>query len=133
MIREMRREDLPFVKSLMQSVPCFWHDCWTDNTLEKAFNFSGNSSFVYEQENKIIGCIFAYDFGFRGYIAGLVVSEEMRNKGIGKNLVEHVKNMLEENGCELIIADVLKSSESFYKKLGWRNPKSILLCKRLME
>lgn len=133
MIREMRREDLPFVKSLMQSIPYFWHDCWTDNTLEKAFNLSGAVPFVCEEKNKIVGCIFAYDFGFRGYIAELVTSEEMHNKGIGKSLIEHVENILRENGCELIIADVLESSEPFYKKLGWGYPKSILLRKRLIE
>jgi len=37
MIRKMRIEDLPFVKSLMQSIPKFWHEVWTDETLERAF------------------------------------------------------------------------------------------------
>ena len=133
MLRKMKREDLFSVKHLMQSIPYFWHDCWTDNTLEKAFHLSGALPFVYEENNKIIGWIFAYDFGFRGYIAKIVTSEEMRCRGIGKSLIEYVENILKENGCELIIADVLESSESFYKKLGWGYPKAILLRKRLIE
>lgn len=133
MIRKMRREDLPFVKSLMQSIPLFWHEAWTDQRLERAFVASEDLAFVYESDHQIVGCIFGYDLGFRAYIGGLAVSEKMRNRGIGKNLLQYLENVLRERGCELIIADVWKSAEPFYRKLGWGKPEAVFLRKRLIE
>jgi len=133
MIRKMKREDLPLVKSLMQSIPHFWHNVWTDETLERALVISGDLAFVYESDHQIVGCIFSYNLGFRAYVGGLAISEEMRNRGIGKKLLQYVENVLREQGCELIIADVWKSAEPFYRKLGWGKPQAVLLRKRLIE
>ncbi|MCK4252365.1 GNAT family N-acetyltransferase [candidate division WOR-3 bacterium] len=133
MIRKMRIEDLPFVKSLMQSIPLFWHDVWTDKTLERAFAASEDLALVYELDHQIVGCIFGYDLGFRAYIGGLAISEEMRNRGIGKELLQYVEDVLKKRGCELIIADIWKSAEPFYRKLGWEEPQAVLLRKRLIE
>jgi ribosomal protein S18 acetylase RimI-like enzyme len=133
MIRKMRIEDLPFVKSLMQSIPRFWHEVWTDETLERAFAASEDLAFVYESDRQIVGCIFGYDLGFRAYIGGLAISEEMRNREIGKKLLQNVEDVLKKRGCELIIADIWKSAEPFYRKLGWGEPQAVLLRKRLIE
>ena len=133
MIRKMTREDLPFVKSLMKSIPHFWHEAWTDGTLERALAASGDLAFVYELDSQIVGCIFGSDLGFRAYIAGLAVSEKMRNRGIGKTLLQYVENVLRERGCELIIADVWKSAEPFFEELGWGHPQAVLLRKKLVE
>ena len=93
---------------------------------------SGSLSFVYEEDGCILGCIFAYDFGFRGYIAKIAVYESARFKGIGKKLIKHVEDILRSNNCELIIADALESAVPFYKKLGWEEPNAILLRKKLL-
>lgn len=133
MILKMRREDLIFVKSLMQSIPNFWHEVWTDETLERAFVASEDLAFVYESDRQIVGCIFGYDFSFRAYIGGLAISGGMRNRGIGKKILQNVENVLKKRGCELIIADVWKSAEPFYRKLEWEEPQAILLRKRLID
>jgi ribosomal protein S18 acetylase RimI-like enzyme len=129
----LRREDLPFVKSLMQSIPHFWHEVWTDETLERSFGASEDLAFVYELDHRIAGCIFGYDLGFRAYVGGLAVSEGVRSRGIGKDLLQYLENVLKERRCELIIADVWKSAEPFYRKLGWGEPRAVLLRKRLIE
>ncbi len=36
MIRKMRKQDLVSIKSLMQSIPNFWHEVWDDEILERA-------------------------------------------------------------------------------------------------
>jgi len=133
MIRKMRKEDLPFVKSLMQSIPLFWHEAWTDETLERAFAASEDLAFVYESNHQIVGSIFGYDLGFRAYIGGLAVSEKMRNQGIGEKLLKNVEDVLKKRGCELIIADIWKSVEPFYRKLGWEAPQAVLMRKKLIE
>ena len=43
MIRRMRKEDLGSVKSLMQSIPNFWHAVWGDEILERAFSASAEA------------------------------------------------------------------------------------------
>jgi GNAT superfamily N-acetyltransferase len=57
----------------------------------------------------------------------------MRNRGIGKKLLQNVEDVLKKQGCELIIADIWKSAEPFYRKLGWEEPQAVLLRKRLIE
>ncbi|NOR17361.1 GNAT family N-acetyltransferase [candidate division WOR-3 bacterium] len=57
----------------------------------------------------------------------------MRNQGIGKELLQYVEDVLKKRGCELIIADIWKSAEPFYRKLGWGEPQAVLLRKRLIE
>lgn len=131
MIREMKLEDLLEVKNLMQSTDHSWHKSWTDETLERAFKFSQGESLVYVEEDKIVGCIFAFDFGFRGYISGLVVHEEMRHRGIASLLVKNVEERFRKRNCELIIADIVPTADKFYDKLQWRKPWAELRCKTL--
>lgn len=129
----MTQNDLSAVKSLMESIPNFWHKKWTIQTLEKAFHAAGDLALIYKKNNQIIGCIFGYDCGFRGYLAGLAVSNEFHEKGIGKSLVQNVEDLLRKRGCELIITDALRSSQDFFMKCGWGIPQSILLRKRLID
>ncbi|MBP2658473.1 MAG: family N-acetyltransferase [Firmicutes bacterium] len=133
MIRKMKKEDLLSAKILMQSIPNFWHESWTEDTIEKALTASAGLSFVYELNSQIVGVIFAFDFGFRAYIAELAVSEQSRNLGIARNLIEHVEFILKKKKCELVIADVWKTAEPFYKKLGWEHPNAILVRKSLID
>jgi len=115
----------------MQSISGLWHEQWTDNTLRKALNSSNGLCFVYGTGDGIQGFIFAYDFGFRAYIAEIAVVEKRRFYGIGKELLKHVENTLRERNCELIIADVWKIAEQFYRGQGWVEPSSLLLKKLL--
>ena len=129
----MSKKDLSAVKSLMQSIPNFWHENWTNETLFRALHTAGDIALVFTEDNQIQGCIFGYDCGFRGYIAGLAVSEVFRGRGIGNDLVNKIEKLLKNRGCELVITDVLKSSENFFLKCGWGYPQAVLLRKRLIE
>ena len=44
---------------------------------------------------------------------------------------QSVHDELIERGCSVVIADVWRDAESFYRKLGWDSPDVILLAKRL--
>ncbi len=133
MIRQMTIEDLPSVKSLMQSVPHFWHDCWTEQTLHRALSASSDLAVVYELDGQLVGSLFCYDLGFRAYLGEFAVSEEKRGQGIGKQMLGHVEGILRERGCELVISDVWKSAEAYYRKEGWKEPQAVLLVKRLEQ
>ena len=131
MIREMRDDDLPAVKALMQSIPGFWRDAWTDEMLIKARSSAGDLALVAEDGGRIVGFVFCHDFGFRAYLSELAVAQNMRGQGIGKALLGQVEDTLHTRGCELIIADVWHSGAEFYRRLGWTQPDVTLLRKTL--
>ena len=130
MIRSMRKQDLKEVTLLIQSIPGLWHDVYTDKTIARALVSSDDLAFVYESDRRIVGCIFAHDLGFKAFLNMLAVSKQMQKQGIGKQLLDHVENMLRNRGCELIVSDVWKSAEDFYKKRGWHYPQAVLLRKK---
>lgn len=132
-IRRMRKKDLKDVKSLIQSIPGLWHYVYTDDTIERAFASCEDLAFVYELNGQIEGCIFAHDLGFKGFVSMLAVSGEMQHRGIGGQLLTHVEHALQKRGCELVVSDVWKSAENFYKKHGWKYPEAVLLRKRLVN
>lgn len=60
-----------------------------------------------------------WEQGNLGYIDELVVDQEYRGKGIGRELLEHVVEMAREKGCgriELDAAFYRKASHRFYEK-----------------
>ena len=130
-IRNMLRVDLPTVKLLMQSIPGFWHEGWDDMTLDSALAASGDLAFVYEIEGRVVGIALAHDLGFRAYLSELAVAEEMHGQGIGMRLLEHIEEILRKRGRAVIISDVWRSAEQFYRNLGWSEPDVKLLRKIL--
>ena len=133
MIRQMRKEDLDSVKTLMQSIPGFWYEQWNKGVLEQAVSASGDLALVCELDQRIVGFVFGYDLGFRAYLGEFAVAENVRGRGIGRRLLEHVQAILKNRGRELIISDVWKSAVPFYEKLGWREPEAVLLGKKLIS
>ena len=131
MIREMTESALPAVKALMQSIPGFWHEAWDDGTLSRALASAGDLALVYEEGGRIVGMVFCHNVGFRAYLSELAVAEEMRGRGIAGKLLARVEEILRERRCEMIIADVWHSAESFYRELGWTEPDVTLLRKGL--
>ena len=132
-VRRMRKKDLKNVKSLIRSIPGLWHDFYTDDTITRAFFSCEDLAFVYECKGKIACCIFAHDLGFKGFLSMLAVSGEMQHRGVGRQLLTHVEKALRKRGCELIVSDVWKSAENFYKKHGWDYPEAVLMRKRLVS
>jgi ribosomal protein S18 acetylase RimI-like enzyme len=129
----MTEEDLPSVRSLMESIHGFWHDAWDDETLAKALESAGELALVFEDDGRILGVVFAHDLGFRAYLSELAVREDARGLGVGRRLLEHVEGILKQRRCELILADVWRSAEPCYRKLGWSDPDVVLLRKKLLD
>ena len=88
---------------------------------------------LYEQEGKIVGLIVGivnndktirYDFNApkRGRITEFVISKEYRNKGIGKQLLNTMKEHLKSIGCKKILIAVFGYNEKaikFYNENGY--------------
>lgn len=133
MIRIATEQDVLQIRPLMQSVPGFWQKSWRHDVLERGIRSADGLAFVWEEGGQIAGFVCAHDVGFRGYLSELVVAEEMRGRSVGKQLLRRVEQELIDRGCAVLIADVWKDAEGFYRALGWRPPDVILLVKRLSE
>lgn len=133
MIHKATEDDIPEIRSLMQSVPGFWQQNWRADTLERSIRSADGLAYVWTDHNRIVGFVCAHDLGFRGYLSELLVANEYRNRGIGKQLLRQVEQELSTQGCTVLIADVWKNSEKFYRNLGWSPPDVILLRRKLSE
>jgi predicted N-acetyltransferase YhbS len=131
MIREANVDDIPAIQSLMQSVPGFWDKAWREDVLQLALRCASGLALVMEQEGKIVGFVCAHDVGFRGYLSALVVGAAVRGQGIGSELLGGVEAALSSRGCTVLISDVWRDAEVFYRHLGWSQPDVVLLRKKL--
>jgi ribosomal protein S18 acetylase RimI-like enzyme len=132
MIRQAVEADFPALQALMKAEPGFWQPGWDQNTLAQAVRAAGDLALVWEENGIILGFACAHDLGFRAYLSELVVSPAARGQGIGRKLVEHIQAELSRRGRTVLIADVWKDAETFYRALGWSAPDVVLLRKRLL-
>jgi ribosomal protein S18 acetylase RimI-like enzyme len=131
MIREATTSDILEIRTLMQTVPGFWQQWWSDTTIAAAIESAHDLAFVWEENSLILGFVCAHDLGFRAYLSELVVDNSVRNQGIATQLVRAVEAVLTGRGKQVLIADVWHESEPFYRSLGWERPDVILLRQRL--
>ncbi len=117
----------------MQAVPEIWQDSWRADVLERSLRAAAGLAFVWEEGGQVRGFVCAHDIGFRGYLSELVVTEETRGRGVGRQLVRRVEQELTDRGCAILIADVWKDAVGFYQALGWTPPDVVLLRQKLAE
>ena len=98
--------------------------------LEEVKNNNGKCYIAVENDKVIgliMGCIFSYDeYDYldykcpkRGEITELIVSKNVRSKGIGNMLISKMEEYFKSLGCEYILVDVFAYNENaikFYDK-----------------
>ena len=103
--------------------------------LEEVKNNNGKCYLAVEDEKAIgliMGCIFPYDeYDYldykcpkRGEITELIVSKNVRSKGIGNILMNKMESYFKSMNCEYILIDVFaynKKAFSFYSNKGYHN------------
>lgn len=132
MIRETIDDD-PNIQFLLKSVPGFWHESWRDDVIERGIRSADGLAFVWDDNGEIVGFVCTHDLGFLGYLSILAVAEGARGRGIGTQLVRRAERELATRGCAVLISDVWKDAERFYRALGWTSPDVVLLRQRLLE
>ena len=115
----------------MQSEPGFWQGSWHDDVIDHGIKSADGLAFVWEESRQVLGFICAHDLGFRAYISELIVDKSFRRKRIGKRLVQHIEQELTKKGRAVLISDVWRGAEGFFRILGWSEPDVILLRKIL--
>jgi len=127
-IREARDEDAKGVLELAKEFPSstkldenFFLKAW-GNKLVDPNSYIG----VAESENSIIGYISGYlHFAFYAngstfWVDEILVNENMRRNGVGRNLVESVVPWIGNRDCK-IIALATNGAKKFYSELGFQD------------
>lgn len=124
MIRRMDIKDYESLISLWQNIDGMGLRSLDDSYegVKKFLERNPSTCFVYE-ENEVQGTILCGHDGRRGYIYHLAVSDIVRNRGIGKELVGSSLNALKEEGINKVALLVFKENKlgnSFWTKLGFK-------------
>jgi GNAT superfamily N-acetyltransferase len=130
-IRPANASDITGIRLLMRSVPGFWDETWRVDVLERVLASPGTIALVHDDSEMIGGFACAHDVGFRAYLSELVVSPASQGQGIGARLLAELERELSARGCTVVIADVWRDAEDFYRSRGWTPPAVVLLRKRL--
>lgn len=131
MVRNAIAADAANIQLLMQSVQGFWQPWWSEKTIVKAILSANGLAFVWEDNSSIGGFVCAHDLGFRAYLSELIVDHRVRHQGIATRLLGAVEEALRDRDQRIMIADVWRDAEPFYKSQGWEPPEAILLRQRL--
>jgi GNAT superfamily N-acetyltransferase len=101
------------------------------DVLERILHSPDAIALVHQEDEAIDGFVCGHDVGFRAYLSELVVAPSWQGRGVGSRLVSELEQRLAERGCGVLIADLWRDAERFYRSLGWTSPEVVLLRKRL--
>jgi len=131
MIRDATSSDIEAIEALIKSVAGLWDKTWRTDVLERALGSCSTIALVHQDGPTIKAFLCAHDLGFRGYLSELVVAPAFQRQGLGSELLCALERRLAERGCSVIIADVWRDAEDFYRSKGWTPPPVVLLRKQL--
>ena len=78
----------------------------------------------YQQEQKIVGCVYLEKKGSKIYLGMLSVSPEIQTQGIGKKLLKAADDYAKQNGCnaiEMTVISVRKELIEWYERNGFKD------------
>ncbi len=131
MIREMRIEDAKAVNGLSHQLGYPLTIEETNQNIQAVIHSNDHIAFVAEVNNQVVGWIGAAQAVMievmpHCEINGLVIDKDLYGKGIGKLLIEKVKQWAREKGNERLSlrCNVRRiDAHSFYRHLGFKDRK----------
>ena len=109
-----------------------YRELYFNKTMEEIKKYEGKM-FLYKENKEILGLIVGlinnedtndYDFKApkRGRVSELIVTQKIRSKGIGKQLLDRITKHFKENNCQAILIEVFGyngSAIKFYERNGY--------------
>lgn len=122
--RMMSIDDYKSVYELWVSIPGMGLNDIDDSFdgIKRYLERNPDTSFVAEDDGKIVGAILAGHDGRRGFIYHAAVLHQYRNRGIGKKLVDLALNALKQKGISKVGLLVFSKNEignTFWEKMGF--------------
>ena len=123
-IRIMTVQDYDGVFELWINTPGLGLNATDDSRegIRKYLKRNPTTSFVAEDNGKIIGVILSGHDGRRGYIYHTAVLPEYRHQGIAAKLVDYAMNALDRDGINkvaLVAFEKNKSGNGFWENIGF--------------
>ena len=123
-IRVMKIEDYNGIYDLWINTPGMGLNSTDDSKegIDKYLKRNPTSSFVAEDNGKIVGVIMAGHDGRRGYIHHTAVLSGYRNQGIAKKLVDNAMNALDKEGINKVALVAFERNEignGFWENIGF--------------
>jgi ribosomal protein S18 acetylase RimI-like enzyme len=90
-------------------------------------------SFTARMEGKVVGAVLFGHDGRRGYLQHLAVSPEVRNRSIGRTLVEKCLETLGDRGikrCHIFVYQDNETGVEFWEAAGWFRRDDLLIMSR---
>ncbi|MBO4461471.1 MAG: ribosomal protein S18-alanine N-acetyltransferase [Lachnospiraceae bacterium] len=120
MIREMNTEDLAVVSEIEKM--CFTMP-WSRDGFEAALSMQGNVFIVYEKNDEILGYCGYYGVLDEAEITNVAVHPDMRNRGIGRDMVSALLSKANKAGIKRVLLEVRESNDPaihLYEELGFK-------------
>ena len=120
MIREMNIEDLAVVSEIEKM--CFTMP-WSRDGFEAALSMQGNVFIVYEKNDEILGYCGYYGVLDEAEITNVAVHPDMRNRGIGRDMVSALLSKANKAGIKRVLLEVRESNDPaihLYEELGFK-------------
>lgn len=130
-IRIMTIEDYDGVYNLWINTPGMGLNTTDDSRegIDKYLKRNPTTSFVAEDEGKIIGVIMAGHDGRRGFINHTAVLQDYRKQGIAKRLVDCTMDALDKEGIKKVALVVFKHNEignGFWDNIGFTDREDLV-------
>jgi aminoglycoside 6'-N-acetyltransferase I len=144
-IMEIRKATVDDINIVIQLALLLYNDNTFNDLLYKmkvTLSNENNVVFLAYENLKYVGfahCSLRYDYvegtksGNVGYLEGILVIEEYRNKGISKMLVEYCESWAKEKGCTEFASDCElnnTNSYNFHLKIGFDEANRIICFKK---
>lgn len=91
---------------------------------------------VGELDGTLIASAMAGYDGHRGWVNYLAVEPAHRNKGFGRQLMQHIEQQLQARGCPKLNLQIRSNNQAvqaFYRKIGYVADEAVCYGKRLIE
>ena len=126
-----------------EEVITLWDECglivpWNDprRDIQRKMEVQPELFLVGCLDGKLIASVMAGYEGHRGWVNYLAVHPDYQRRGIGKNMMEQVEELLLALGCPKINLQVRKTNKDvidFYKRIGFKDDDVIGMGKRLIK
>ena len=121
--RKMRASDIEYAAA------CTALEGWASETREVFEGFLAHDPagcLIAEVDGARIGICVATPYGESGFVGELIVKQEMRGRGIGRQLLEHAIAYLRGQGALNVFLDGVGKAVPLYERVGFRK-----LCRSL--
>lgn len=118
--RKGTEEDIEYIAELESKT---FSDAWTEKGLRETFGQKQAFVTVAEVGDKVLGYCIIYYVMDEAEIARIAVVEEMRGRGIGRELLDYTCECCKGMQIQRLLLDVRESNEraiGFYKKYGFQ-------------